>query len=231
MSDNQIKRPKVNPIRDLDKFILMQKLMMDDGLVRQCLLLKFMFYTNLRVIDALHVKWSDLVNKETNQIVFNLEVIERKTSKNKWIPLPSALRTTLANYYSKYSPKLTSYVFRSYSNRIQGRNQPWTRQYATEIFKLYAKKAGIKENIASHSARKTWGYHAYAAGIDIYEISRMLGHRNIRDTEIYCGIDADRIREQYELVASLNKKAEHLFGKGALPDNQKGVRLSRKKRK
>ncbi|MDY0174931.1 MAG: tyrosine-type recombinase/integrase [Bacteroidales bacterium] len=222
---------RVDPIRNLDLFYEMQKQMMSDGKIKECLLLILMFNTNLRVSDALLIKWRDVIDPEDGSIVNNLVISEKKTRKNKWLPITKQLKTALLNYYVKYNPKRSDFIFRSVSNRIQRRNQSWTRQYVCSTFKKYAKKVGIKDNIGSHSPRKTWGYHAYRSGMLKEEIKRILNHSDIRQTEIYCGIDDDLTRDNYEFVSRLNKRADNLIRRENLPDEYRSIRPVFKRRK
>lgn len=219
----------VEPIRDLNKFYEMQRMMIADGKIKECLAVMLMFNTNLRIGDSLLIKWKDVIDGE-GMVVDNIIITEKKTSKHKWIPLTKQLKEVIQNYYIRYNPRRSSYLFRSLSNRRQRRNEPWHRSYVLVVMKKYAKKAGIKENIGTHSCRKTWGYHAYKNGIDIYEIMRMLNHSNVRQTEVYCGIDSDRIRENYETVSKLNMRATELMQIETLPDADIDIKI-RKTRK
>lgn len=220
----------VEPIRDFDKFVQIQKLLIDDGKVRECLLFQLMYNTNLRVSDALLIHWRDVITKDAG-IVDTLIITEKKTSKSKWTPVTEQLDRSLINFYYKYRPNIADYIFRSESNRVRGRNQPWNRNYVYSFIKFYAKKANIKDNVGSHSPRKTWGYHAYQNGIDIYEIMRILNHSDIRTTEIYCGLDADKIRDNYSEVSKLNKAADSLLLIDNLPDRSPYFNRLKKKRK
>ena len=59
--------------------------------------------------------------------------------------------------------------------------------------KRWAKRAGITKHVTFHTARHSYATIALMAGADIYTISRLLGHKNIRSTQIYAAVvDAQR---------------------------------------
>ncbi len=221
---------RLEPIRDLEKMSRLQERLIEDGKYKECLLWLLLFNCNIRVGDALNLKWDYLLD-ENNQIVENLVIVEKKTSKKKEIPITQQLSTALLSYYEKYRPRRTNYMFRSKSNRIRGRNQAWTRAYCWKVFNIYARKVGIQHAVGSHTPRKTWAYHAYYEGVDIDMIRRLMNHSSIRQTEVYCGIDADKRRETYEQMSKLNRRGGELFKR--LPESyeEEDYKLKTKKKR
>jgi site-specific recombinase XerD len=56
-------------------------------------------------------------------------------------------------------------------------------------------KAGITKKITFHSARHTFAVIQLSRGVDIYSVSRLLGHSELRTTEIYADIIETKQRE------------------------------------
>ena len=54
--------------------------------------------------------------------------------------------------------------------------------------KQWIKSAGISKVISFHNFRHTWATLQLSLGTDIYTISKMLGHKNIKTTAIYTKI-------------------------------------------
>lgn len=54
-----------------------------------------------------------------------------------------------------------------------------------EYFREWEKHAGLDKRIGWHTARHTFAVQLLIAGADIYTVSRMLGHKSIKTTEIY----------------------------------------------
>ena len=59
--------------------------------------------------------------------------------------------------------------------------------------KRWAQRAGITKHVTFHTARHSYATMALMAGADLYTISRLLGHKNIRTTTMYATVvDAQR---------------------------------------
>jgi len=54
--------------------------------------------------------------------------------------------------------------------------------------KIIARRAGIEKNISTHTARHTWATRALRKGISIDKVSKLLGHTNIKQTQVYAKI-------------------------------------------
>jgi integrase/recombinase XerD len=66
---------------------------------------------------------------------------------------------------------------------------PFSRQYADELCKLYAKEAGITHKRAScHIFRHTFAVRWLEQGKPIHKLKRHLGHSNIMTTMVYLQI-------------------------------------------
>ncbi|MDR1056755.1 MAG: site-specific integrase [Prevotellaceae bacterium] len=54
--------------------------------------------------------------------------------------------------------------------------------------KLWVEAAGIKKKISSHCFRHTFATLQLSSGTDIYTVSKMLGHTNVKTTQIYAKV-------------------------------------------
>jgi len=64
--------------------------------------------------------------------------------------------------------------------------------------------AGISKHITFHSARHTNAVLLLEIGADIYTVSKRLGHREIRTTQIYAKMIDKKMKEAAHLIPKLN---------------------------
>jgi integrase/recombinase XerD len=83
------------------------------------------------------------------------------------------------------------------------RQGPPTKRRIEQLFKAYLAKAGIDHRYVVHSLRHSIAVHILDAGEDIAYVQDHLGHRNIRNTQVYAKIsDATRTRVMHRLEYS-----------------------------
>jgi site-specific recombinase XerD len=61
-------------------------------------------------------------------------------------------------------------------------------------------KAGITKNITFHCARHTYATIQLTLGTDIYTVSKLLGHKDLRTTQIYAKVIDERKKEAANLI-------------------------------
>jgi len=67
-----------------------------------------------------------------------------------------------------------------------------SRFTVTDIFEDACMKAGIEPARRSpHKAKHTLGRHAHVAGVDVFELRQLLGHRDIKSTSHYVEVTQD----------------------------------------
>ncbi len=74
--------------------------------------------------------------------------------------------------------------------------------YNTEIIR-WCNRAAVPKHITFHSARHTNAVLLLENGADIYTISKRLGHRELRTTEIYAKIVDSKMKEAAEIIPEL----------------------------
>ncbi len=67
-----------------------------------------------------------------------------------------------------------------------------SRFTVTDIFEDACMKAGIEAARRSpHKAKHTLGRHAHEAGVDVFDLRQLLGHRDIKSTACYVEVTQD----------------------------------------
>jgi integrase len=135
--------------------------------------------TGLRISDIVKMKKDRLDIKEPT-------IIEQKTGKKKRIYIPKALREEL----KRYSKQNKKYIFES-ANSSSGHI---TRQAVWKHFKKCAKRAGIEENIGTHTMRKNHAQKLLKKGKGYKYIKNKLNHTSLADTLLYLITDEKTTR-------------------------------------
>jgi len=127
---------------------------------------------------------------ENRNIRDRIKVTEIKTSKKKTFPFSSKVKEALKEYIDSERP--IDALFPS-----QKGGKAITRVQAHEIIKSAALAIDIKEQIATHSMRKTWAYQAWEKGVPLTQISDALNHSKESITRRYLGLDQDSLDQVY----------------------------------
>lgn len=69
------------------------------------------------------------------------------------------------------------------------------------LIPIWVKDAGIEKHITFHCFRHTYATLQMAAGTDIFTVSKMLGHKNIKTTQIYTKIIDEKKRETINKIS------------------------------
>jgi integrase len=163
--------PRMETNRNYLEMNEVQKLMemecKSDVLKRACL---FSVFTGLRFSDVQKMVWSE-IQKNDNQFV--LKYRQQKTKGFEILPLPEIALKLCGERQDDPSP-----IF-------EGLKNDSTQRF---YLKLWIAHAGIKRNITFHCFRHTYATISLNNGIDLYTVSKMLGHKDIRTTQIYAKI-------------------------------------------
>jgi integrase len=152
----------------------------------------FGLQTGLRPIEMLSLKWTD-IDLEERKIKISLE--DTKTKKHRrTVPISSilfAVITTLKN-----SNGTSEWVFPSNRTDTHIKDIP-------KGFDKACERAGI-EDLTFYDTRRTYATRLHFAGIPLYKIMRLLGHRNLKTTQIYLGLEDDE--DFSDVVTVLDQK-------------------------
>lgn len=105
--------------------------------------------------------------------------------------------------YKDYPKKKKGHVFPVFSNQK-------TNQYLKEI----ATACGIDKELTFHMARHTFATLTLSKGVPIESVSRMLGHTNIRTTQVYAKITNKKI--EHDMAMFFNNKTIRDFDKESI---------------
>jgi len=108
-----------------------------------------------------------------------------KGNKDRQIMLDETLLKLLREYFLEDKP--IEYLF----NGQQGLQ--YTSSSVNQLLKHYAKKVGITKRIHAHKMRHCFATHLLESGTDMALIQKLLGHSNIKTTQIYAKVSTNLI--------------------------------------
>lgn len=174
----------------------------------------------LRASDLRVLKWSRFFD-ENGDMIDKFKVIPKKTSKyKKYVPvfLTDKMEKAIQEYVKEYPiDDYDTYLFVSRKNTGRNRigdqdvpdkngNMPIAEKSILKILKDTAKEANIKQNIGSHSLRKTFGYWIYHESENkteaVVKLQILFNHSKPSVTEKYIGITDDELEEAVKLLDS-----------------------------
>lgn len=168
----------VEPIRDPNTLEMVVK-HLEKTNERNYIMFIIGLYTGLRISDILLLQVKHI---DKNVI----RIREKKTNKQRVIPLNNKLKRPL----KKYIDGMESYEFIIQSR--EGINQPLSRSMAYKVIKElenYFRLAAL----GTHTMRKTFGYHYYKETKDVVTLQKIFNHSSQSETLKYIGITQDEI--------------------------------------
>ena len=164
-------------------------------------------YAMLNLAYAAGLRVSELVNLSLNDINYkdNYVRIFGKGRKERIVPLATITTNILEEYVNTYRNSLlkgylTDKVF------ISSYGKPITRQGFFKMLKKHAKDMGIKKDFSPHTIRHSFATELLEYGADLRSVGEMLGHENIKTTQIYTHLSNNKIKKDYEAYHPRNKK-------------------------
>lgn len=148
--------------------------------IKHRLILKVLYGCGLRV--------SEVINLRKEDINFNEKLIYVKLAKGKkdrFVKIPDSLADELKSYMNLL---VEDALFPS------NRGGNLTTATIQAIVENSAKKAGIKKEVYPHLLRHSFATHLLEQGTDLRIIQKLLGHSDIKTTQIYTQISQASIK-------------------------------------
>ncbi len=137
--------------------------------VKHKLVLMFLYYAGLRLDEVRNVKWVD--------VDFEREIIHVKVTKGE--------KERVVFLHPKLGDKLKFYGEAAGLVFVSERGRRYNKNTIQKIVKKVAKKVGIRKNVTPHTLRHSFATHLLEGGADIRYIQALLGHKDLKTTQIY----------------------------------------------
>lgn len=132
----------------------------------------FSCFTGLRISDVRGLEWKDI---SVNNGQTYISVVMQKTNAPVYIPLSKQAMKWMPE---KKDAATGGHVFNPLVNFGN----------VNENLKKWAKAAGVNKHVSYHTSRHTFATMMLTLGADIYTVSKLLGHRSVKHTQIYAKI-------------------------------------------
>jgi len=176
----------VEPIRNQKDIKAIKKLLADNP--RDFCLFTIGINTNLRASDILNIKVKQVKDLKAGD---ELVVTEKKTGKKRRITLNKAVASSV-------QALLASQSYNEDDSLFQGQRGPLTVPTLSRMVKEWCISINLKGNYASHSLRKTFGYHQRVTfGTGLPELMVAFNHSSQRQTLDYLCVQPDEVRDIY----------------------------------
>lgn len=145
------------------------------------LLLELSYGSGLRVSEVINLKVEDI-----NLDELTVMVRQSKGQKDRISVIPEKLVSDIKNLI--VGKNGNEYIFSS------ERGGKLTTRTAQKIFENALKKTCIKKQATFHSLRHSFATHLLENGVDVRYVQELLGHSNIRTTQIYTHVTNPMIK-------------------------------------
>ena len=164
------------------------KRLIDTPCKKECVKQAYLFscFCGLRISDIEALQWGNIVEDGGQR---RISIIMRKTRTPLYLPLSvQAQRWMPQQGGAGAEEKVFTLPSRTYGNNV---------------LRQWARTAGIHKHVTYHTARHTFATMMLTLGADLYTTSKLLGHSEVRTTQIYAKIINKKKDDAVNLVNSV----------------------------
>ena len=152
-------------------------------------MLELIYSCGLRVSECASLKVNRYYSTEKKIVVLG------KGSKERMIPVGDVAASYLETYIASVRPRILgktkcAFLFISLERKAITRQEIWYR------LKKYCDLAGVDSKV--HTLRHSFATHLLQNGADLRSVQELLGHSDIRTTEIYTHVNTDDLFKAFE---------------------------------
>ena len=145
------------------------------------LLISLAYGAGLRVSETINLKTKDV---DLGELVVHLK--DAKGKKDRITIFPEKIKSDIINITN--CKDKNDYIFES------ERGGKLTERTAQKVFENALRRADIKKDATFHSLRHSFATHLLENGVDVRYVQELLGHQNIRTTQIYTQVTNPKLK-------------------------------------
>ena len=147
-------------------------------------ILELLYASGMRASECAALQIKNLQNSAVH--------VQGKGKKERMLPLlPRTIDTIDAYLLHRHDSEKALF--------ISEKKQPIDRIVIYRIVRKYAKKIGLQGAISPHTLRHCYATHLLENGAGLRVIQELLGHEDIKTTDVYTHISAHKLQEEFHL--------------------------------
>ena len=160
----------------------------DTMYLRDLVLLELLYASGLRA--------SELADLNQDSVYESLAVVRvlGKGGRERIVPAGRPALRAIRDYQEGLRPALIRAKRPTNRLLLSRTGGPITRVVVWQVVGKHARRAGL-HHVHPHKLRHSFATHLLAGGADLRVVQELLGHANIKTTQIYTHVDASRLKE------------------------------------
>lgn len=158
-------------------------------LARDAAVMALLYGSGLRISEALGLKRRDVPAPGAGDVL----VVTGKGNKTRMVPVLQNVLKLIADYVAMcpYDLPAASQIF------VGARGGPLSPRIIQLTMERLRGALGLPDSATPHALRHSFATHLLSRGGDLRAIQELLGHASLSTTQIYTGVDAERLLEVY----------------------------------
>jgi integrase/recombinase XerC len=155
---------------------------------RNAAVLALLYGAGLRISEALSLRRSEA--PDGTEAILR---VRGKGGKERVVPVLPAVATAIAAYLAAcpFSPGPHAPLF------LGARGGPLNPRIVQRAMERIRSAFGLPETATPHALRHSFATHLLASGGDLRSIQELLGHASLSTTQVYTGVDTERLLAAY----------------------------------
>lgn len=145
------------------------------------LIVALAYGSGLRISEVINLKVKDI---HLNELAIHIK--NAKGKKDRLTIFPEKIRNDLQILIAEKSPE--DIVF------VSERGGKFSQRTLQKVFEKALKSNKVKKNATFHSLRHSFATHLLENGVDLRYVQELLGHQNIRTTQVYTQVTNPKLK-------------------------------------
>lgn len=150
----------------------------------------------LELLYAAGMRATEVATLTLGQIIADLAVarVLGKGNKERIVPLGVPAIQAVQRYLAELRGELYREDLPTDRLLLSRTGRPIDRATVWNVVKAHARRAGLQQ-VSPHTLRHSFATHLLAGGADLRVVQELLGHANIRTTQVYTHVDRSRLKQ------------------------------------